>query len=146
MNIRKEILEYLNGQRVGVLALEMLDGSPHGSTVHFAYSEEPLVFFFETNRKYRKSEPLFGKPATRASLVIGSSEEDMKTLQMDGEARLIREEEHDVFWEVYFRKYPEKAKKAKDSEVVFFSFTPAWWRFTDWTRPEGKTIWNSSPK
>jgi len=41
MQIDKKILDYLKDQRVGVLAVEMLDGSPHGATVHFAHTEDP---------------------------------------------------------------------------------------------------------
>ena len=46
------VIEYLKTQRVGVLAVEMPDGSPHAATVHFAHTESPLVFYFETNRDY----------------------------------------------------------------------------------------------
>nr|MBP7804743.1 hypothetical protein [Candidatus Paceibacterota bacterium] len=77
--MNQAILDYLNAQRVAVLAIEMMDGSPHGATVHFAYNENPFVFYFETNRNYKKSEPLFGREKSRASLVIGTSETDMKT-------------------------------------------------------------------
>ena len=84
-----EILEYIASQRVGVLAVEMLDGAPHGATVHFAHSEKPLTFLFETYREYRKAEPLFGRECTRASLVIGFDERNMKTLQMDGVVRCM---------------------------------------------------------
>ncbi len=59
--MRQEILDYLKTQRVGVLAVEMLDGAPHGATVHFAYSEEPFVLYFETSRDYRKAQPILAK-------------------------------------------------------------------------------------
>ncbi|MES2088335.1 MAG: pyridoxamine 5'-phosphate oxidase family protein [Patescibacteria group bacterium] len=139
----EEILKYLKTQNVAVLALEMLDGSPHASTVHFAHAENPLVFFFETNRDYRKSEPLFGKATTRASLVVGSDEAAMKTLQFDGIAELIKLEEKSLYDSVYFEKFPKKKEKANDPKCVFFKFTPTWWRFTDWTAPKGKMILTS---
>ena len=138
--MRKAILDYLNTQRVGVLALEMQDGSPHAATVHFAYSDGPFTFFFETSRNYRKSEPLFGKPTTRASLVIGFDENNMKTFQVDGEAQLLKQNEMENFEEIYYGKFPMKKGKRYGSEPVFFKFTPTWWRFTDWTHPAGKLI------
>jgi general stress protein 26 len=144
--MQKEILDYIDTQRVGVLAVEMLDGSPHGATVHFAHSDNPLVFYFETYRDYRKAEALYGKEKTRASLVIGSSESDMKTLQLDGVAELIKPEEKEIFDSVYLGKFPEKKKKSQDPKFVFFKFTPTWWRFTDWTTPEGETIYTSDGK
>jgi general stress protein 26 len=137
----KEILEYLKMQRVGVLAVEMLDGSPHAATVHFAHTEEPLVFWFETYREYRKAEPLFGRDKTRASFVVGTNESDMKTFQLDGVAELIKPNEREIINSVYLSKFPEKMEKAeKDPKVVFFKFTPTWWRFTDWKTPKGKKV------
>ena len=129
-------------QRVGVLAVEMLDGSPHAATVHFAHTEGPLIFIFLTERGYRKSEPLLARKITRASMVLGSNESDMRTLQLDGEARLLGGgDEH--LKDAYFAKFPKKKERFQPPNDIFFLFTPRWWRFTDWTRPEGKTIYTS---
>lgn len=140
--MQQQILDYLKTQRIGVLALEMLDGSPHAATVHFAHSENPVVFYFETNKKYRKAEALFGREVTRASLVIGSDENNMATLQMDGVAALIKPDEQKVFEDIYLGKFPAKHAKIND-EAVFFRFIPTWWRFTDWRGSTGKVILTS---
>ena len=144
--MNKEALEFLKKERVGVLSVEMMDGSPHGATVHYAHTEDPLIFYFETYRDYRKAEPLFGREKTRASFVVGSDESNMKTLQLDGEVELLKEEELDNFKKLYFyEKFPEKIEKMESGDInfVFFKFTPTWWRFTDWTTPKGKMIWSS---
>jgi general stress protein 26 len=146
ISMNSEILNYVKSQRVGVIALEMLDGSPHAATVHFAHTENPLQFFFETYRDYRKSEPLFGREISRASFVIGSDESNMKTLQIDGEVRLMKEEERKLFDEIYLGKFPNKKAKSDDPKFVRFMFIPKWWRFTDWTKPEGKLILTSENK
>lgn len=138
-----EALAYLDTQRIGVLAIEMLDGSPHAATVHFAHADDPLVFYYETYRPYRKAEALFGRESSRASFVVGSNESEMRTLQLDGTAELIKPEEKERFDSVYFKKFPEKEEKAGDTKFVFFKFTPTWWRFTDWETSEGKKIWTS---
>ena len=133
----QEALDCLNSQRVGVLAVKMLDGTPHGATVHFAYRLEPLTFIFLTTPTYRKLEPLrFGE--TPATFVVGTTEELNKTLQMDGLANL---EDTEELRNIYFTKFPEKL--GKHPEDVFFTFSPSWWRYTDWTLPQGKTIWSS---
>lgn len=143
--MKKEIIDFIQSQRVCVLAVEMLDGSPHASTVHFAYDEKTDTFFFETNRAYRKYEPLSGREITRASIVIGTDESNMKTLQLDGEVTSIVEGiEKEVFSEIYFSKFPNKQAKASDPALVFFSFKTTWWRFTDWTQPQGKVILTSA--
>ncbi len=129
----KEIIDYLETQNICVLAVEMLDGSPHSATLHFANTDKP-IFIFKTSREYRKSEPLFGREKTRASVVVGVDESNMKTLQMDGTAELLKD---DSLKEIYFSKFPGKAAK---SDGVYFIFEPTWWRFTDYTGPTGKTI------
>lgn len=136
----EHVIEYIESQRVSVLSFEMLDGSPHGSTVHFAYDPDSNVFFFETSLGYRKSEVLLGKEKTRASLVIGVTESEMKTLQIDGECRILKDEEKELFDKVYFAKFPDKKEKNYGKPIVLFLFTPNWWRFTDWTTPDGKVI------
>lgn len=151
-NQKKEVkppfnmVDYLKTQRVGVLAVEMLDGSPHGATVHFAHNEEPLIFYFETYREYRKAEPILKNKSTRASLVIGTNEAEMKTLQLDGKIEALSSDERAEFDRVYLGKFPEKQAKASDPINIFFKFTPTWWRFTDWDTPQGKMIWTSTDK
>ena len=135
-----EILEYLKTQRVAVLAVEMMDGSPHAATVHFAHNDDPLFFVFETEKGYRKTEPLFGREVSRASLVVGFDESNLQTLQLDGTVQLLKDDSQRG---PYLAKFPSKQGKLDDPDVVMFAFTPTWWRFTDWTRPEGKTIINS---
>lgn len=141
--ITKEITDYIKGENVGVLAIQMLDNSPHASAVHFAYDGESQMFLFETYRPYRKCEALFGQETSKASFVVGSTEANMKTLQIDGEVRLLEETERTLYDEVYFGKFPKKKEKATDPKFVFFVFVPTWWRFTDWTKKEGKVIISS---
>jgi uncharacterized protein YhbP (UPF0306 family) len=137
--IHPKVLEYLKTQTVSVIAVEMPDGSPHAATVHFAHTEEPFVFYFETNREYRKAEALLGREVSRASLVIGT-EEGKKTFQLDGNVEVIKEDEKEVFDEVYLGKFPEKKTKKYNGEPLYFKFTPSWWRFTDWTATDGNKI------
>jgi hypothetical protein len=135
----KEILEYIRTQRIGVLAVEMLDGSPHAATVHFACVEEPFLFLFETEAAYRKAEALLGRATSRATFVVGTTEAYMKTLQLDGNVELLRPEEENLR-SLYLEKFPKKKASADNGKFIFFKFTPTWWRFTDWTQPKGKTI------
>lgn len=138
--MNQDILNYIASQQVCVLAVEMVDGSPHAATVHYAHTVEPLVFYFETCREYRKAEALLGRVASRASVVIGTHEKTTKTMQMDGVVQLLSASEREVFDLVYLKKFPEKAEKLKDSKFILFKFTPTWWRFSDFDTPEGKKI------
>lgn len=124
----------------------MMDGSPHAATVHFAYDEDAGKFYFETNREYRKAEALFGRGETRASVVIGVDESNMKTLQLDGTVSLLEKMEREAFDSIYLVKFPQKKEKTSQGLFVLFSFTPSWWRFTDWTGANGKVILTSEDK
>lgn len=138
--MQQEILDYLKTQRTCVLAVEMMDGAPHAATVHFAHRDNPFVLYFETNRTYRKAQPLFGKKETRASVVVGSTESNMQTLQLDGIIRLITPEEKETYESTYLGKFPEKKEKSQRPDFVRFLFVPSWWRFTDWTGREKKIL------
>ncbi len=138
--ITQEALDYLKTQKIGVLSVEMLDGSPHSATVHFAHTEKPFAFFIETGKGCRKSEALLKNGHTRASFVVGVDEGNMKTLQLDGVASVAKAAEEDSFMDTFLAKFPNKDGKVKDSEVVLILFTPTWWRFTDWKTSEGKRI------
>lgn len=135
-----EVLDYIKNQRVGVLAVEMMDGSPHAATVHFAYTEQPFVLYFKSENKTKKAQPLNSKQKVRASYVIGVSEAEMKTLQMDGFLERVSPEEKPVYDTVFYGRFSEKTKKDADPTAAYLKFTPTWWRFTDWTLPQGKTI------
>jgi general stress protein 26 len=136
----KRALEYLKTQRVGVLAVEMPDGAPHAATVHFAHSEDPLLFIFMTNRKYRKFEPVKDGREARASLVIGTEEGINKTIQMDG---VLKESTDAALIDIYRQKFPEKDLSNLVEKDVILTFMPTWWRFSDFNAPEGKLVVSS---
>jgi uncharacterized protein YhbP (UPF0306 family) len=138
--MKPQVLDYLKTQRVGVIAMEMPDGAPHAATVHFFHTEVPLVFYYETLSDTFKAKALNNKSKVRSSFVVGTVEGEMKTLQLDGEAELLSGTGLANFKKLYFAKFPEKADKADDHKVIYFKFTPSWWRFTDWTTANGKVI------
>jgi hypothetical protein len=138
-----ESLAYLTTQNIGVLAVEMVDGAPHAASMHVAHTENPLVFYMRTGKGTMKCEPLLKNGSTRASLVFGADKSNMKTLQIDGTLRLTQESEDSGFMEVFFGKFPNKDGNVKDANTVFLIFTPTWWRYTDWTTPEGVKKWTS---
>ena len=141
MWMHEDVFAFLKTQRVCVFAIEMMDGSPHGATVHFAHIESPPTFIVLTEKKYRKSEPLRGRAESRATMVIGFEEgSNSRTLQMDGIAHIA---DTPQIRDAYFTKFPNAKAKLTEPEDFFFTFTPTWWRFTDWTKPEGKTIYLS---
>jgi uncharacterized protein YhbP (UPF0306 family) len=139
-----EIKSYLEEQRVGVLAVTMPDGTPHGATIHYAHSEEPLKFIFLTTPSSRKAEAFMDGKKSKATFVVGTDEETMKTFQLDGEVELVPEAEEETIAEIYVTRFPEKSDFIqKHGDVVYFTFTPTWWRYSDFKRKDGKLIVSS---
>jgi general stress protein 26 len=129
--MKPEIIDYLKEQRVGVLAVEMPDGSPHAATLHFAHSEEPLVLYFGTGIDSVKMKSFIDKSVVRASYVIGQDENTMKTLQMDGVLEIINSDQREVFESVYLEKYPDRKERLLSPKSAALRFTPKWWRYSD---------------
>jgi general stress protein 26 len=141
--IPREVIHYLEGARVGVIALELLDGSIHGATVHFAFTENPFTFYFQTFNDSKKADLLTLGKAPKASFVVGTDESTMQTLQLDGIADLVQSREKELCEMLYLAKFPEKKDRAFDPRSIYFKFTPKWWRFSDFKNPKGKLILSS---
>lgn len=133
--MKEEMITFIQSQKIGVLAVQLLDGYPHASAMHFAFHEESFSFIFLTSSHYKKCEPLKENGSAHASFVVGVSEEEMKTAQLDGELTFI---DNDKLESYFFEVFPDKKDKHPDD--ILLVFTPHWWRYTDWTKPEGKTI------
>ncbi len=117
----QKVIDFLNNERVAVLATMLADGTPHTSAMHFIYNEGSL--YFSTQPNSRKAENLNG--ITKASVTVGFSEKDWVTVQLDGTL-----EKSDLAVELHLEKYPEDAKHI-GGEAVVFKFTPNWWRYSD---------------
>lgn len=126
----RTVTDYLSSQRVGCLAVAGPDGRVYGSTVHFA-STEVGKLFIQIGTDSRKYQAVKNGPCS-ASFTVGFSEEEWKTLQLDGELRQIEPEQDKEFQEVYYRKNPQ-AKKYRGDDTAYLLFTPSWWRYSDFS-------------
>ena len=127
-----KILNFISRHRISCLTTLLLDKQPHSATVHYCHQDDPLTFYFLTERASRKCQGLLKGQITKASLVIGFSEEEWVTLQLEGEARaLVNQNEDQVARQVFHRKYLGFNPDNLDPEDVFLSFTPTWWRYTE---------------
>lgn len=136
----EEMSIFIAEERTAVLAVEMLDGAPHGATLHFVHAENPFKIIFLTDRTYRKAEPILQKGTTRAAVVIGTEEGCMKTLQLNGTISVTQGES---YIEAYYKKFTNKDRSTLTEQDIFLEFTPQWWRYSDWTKSEGKTTFDS---
>ena len=129
----QKILDYLKTQRVSCLAVSLQDGSPHAATLHFSHTESPLAIYFSTENTSKKCEGLLTGEEQRASCVFGFSEEDFRTLQMDGRVHMVTDvNELAKIKQIHYAKHPSAKKYENAPETVFLKFIPSWFRYTDY--------------
>lgn len=128
-----QVIEFLAKNRVSVLTTLLLDGSPHSATLHYSHIDEPLKFFFSTEKTSRKCKGLLDGKKVKASMVVGFSEEEWITLQMDGVVKAIIDlNELRKIHKIHYAKHPNSEKYKDDSATIFLKFAPKWWRYTDY--------------
>lgn len=134
----QKVLDFLTKHRVCSLTTTLPDGSPHAAAIHFSHKENPLTLYFSTENTSRKMTGLLKGEVVKGSVVVGFSEEEWITLQMDGEVRTISDKnELEEIHKVHYAKHPDSEKWKDDPATIFLTFTPTWWRYTDYnTKPE----------
>lgn len=146
MNVDKKLISFIEKHRVSVLTTLLKNGSPHSATMHYSHQKRPLKFFFSTENTSRKCEDLLDGKKTKASMIIGLSEDEMVTLQMDGIIRAIFDPKTlTIAKSVHYPKHPNSQKYENDPATIFLEFSPEWWRFTDYNT-DPITIFSSETK
>ena len=133
----QKILDFLASHRVCSLTTLLSDDSPHAAAMHYSHKDEPLELYFSTENTSRKCQALLNGKTTRASVVVGFSEEEWITLQMDGEVQAILDKDQlEKIYKIHYPKHPSSEKYKNDPATIFLKFTPSWWRYTDYnTKP-----------
>ena len=132
-----KILDFITSHRVCSLTTLLKDGSPHAGALHYSHKSKPLEFYFSTENTSHKTQALLDGKFTKASVVIGFSEQEWITLQMDGEIKVIVDnDELQSIHAIHYAKIPD-AKQYKDyPATLFLKFIPTWYRYTDYnTKP-----------
>lgn len=133
----ERISKFLANQPVGCLSVAMPEGSLHGSTLHFSHADDPFVIYFQTGKGTRKAQAFSGVASAEATMVVGVSDVEWVTLQLDGQARVLTStEEIEACKKVHHAKHPQSVKHVGPT-TIFIAFTPRWYRYTDFnTHPE----------
>lgn len=138
-DMETKVLDFLNKNRVCCLTTLLGDGSPHASAMHFSHNSEPLEIYIQTENTSKKCGALLGGKEVKASIVVGFSEEEFKTLQMDGDVKLLDSKMLEKVHNTHYEKLPDAKKWKDDPATIFLAFTPTWWRYTEY-KPEFKVI------
>jgi hypothetical protein len=89
------------------------------------------------DKEDRKCGGLLVNKKVKGAVVIGFSEEEWITLQLDGDVEMI-EDPGDLknAQDIHYVKHPSSEKWKDYPTTVFLKFTPTWWRYTDFnTKP-----------
>lgn len=131
------IPKFLTDNRVAILTVVLPNGTPHSAAMHFSHQETPLTLYFSGDKSQRKFEAFQTNSPAKASIVIGFSEEVWRTLQMEGTIEVVSDESKiTTIKQIHYAKIPTSQQHENDPGLVFFAFTPNWWRYTDFiTKP-----------
>ena len=130
--MKKEISDFLQKNRVGVLTTLLSDGSPHSSALHYSYRIDPLEFYFSVDKTSRKCQELLNKKEGKAAVVIGFSEVDWLTLQMEGLIQILtNRDEISGAKGIHYTKHPNSKKFENDPNTIFLRFKPTWLRYSN---------------
>ncbi len=125
--------EFLTSHRVCSLTTVLKDGSPHAAAVHYSHHPDPLELYVSTEKTSRKCQALLDGHPTKGSVVIGFSEEEWITLQLDGDVQAIVDpSELRTVHALHYAKHPDAEEYKDDPVTIFLKFIPSWWRYTNY--------------
>ncbi len=129
--MNEEIFTFIESNNICVLSLMRPDGSIHGASLHFSSSRNTLEFYFATSKDSRKAVGLLTGQTVKASVVIGFKEEEMITVQMDGNVTAVTDpEEIKKVKDIHFAKHPSAKRFENDPDGIYLKFKPNWWRYS----------------
>ncbi|TSC88112.1 MAG: hypothetical protein G01um101416_135 [Microgenomates group bacterium Gr01-1014_16] len=127
--MNQKILDFIAKERVCVLSICRPEGTCDAAAMHFSHSSDPFVIYIQTENTSRKCRNL---PAS-ASIVIGFNEENMTTLQLEGQIKIISDPSQlPAIHQIHYTKHPHAEQYKSDPATIFMVFTPSWVRYTDY--------------
>jgi general stress protein 26 len=126
MNV-EEVYQFMNRERLAVLATAGESGQPEAALMGFAVTPE-LEIIFDTLQTSRKYPNLKKNP--RVAWVIGCTTEI--TVQYEGMARELSGEELAKYKKVYFAAFPDGPARESWPGITYFVVQPKWVRYCDY--------------
>jgi general stress protein 26 len=126
MNV-EEVFQFMDGQRLAVIATVDEDVRPEAALMGFAVTPE-LEIIFDTVRSSRKYPNLKKNP--RVAWVIGCTSEI--TVQFEGMAEELEGEKLEKYKKTYFEKFPDGPVRESWPGITYFVVRPKWVRYCDY--------------
>ena len=119
---------FLRQQRLAVLST-VRDGTPQAALVGIAVTDT-LEIVFDTVTGSRKYANILADP--RVALVAGW--DYGKTLQVEGTADVLADEDLAAFKQVYFAVWPDGRERQRWPDIAYVRVRPRWLRYADYAR------------
>jgi general stress protein 26 len=126
MKSTKQIYDFLNSYKLGVIATVSSNNGPNAAIIGFGQTSS-LELLFGTNVTSRKYTNL-SRDSHVAFTVGGQTAE---TLQYEGIARELGASELDLIRNNYWQKNPHAQKHHANPSERYFIVAPTWIRYTD---------------
>lgn len=126
MKSHRQLYEFLDGCKLGVISTVNDDGTPAAAVVGFGQTED-LQILIGTDNSSRKYKNILRNPAI--AFTVGG--ETPETIQLQGSARELSPDELHIVKDNYWRKNPHAEVHHKNPGERYFVITPAWLRYTD---------------
>ena len=126
-----ELATFLRNETAATLAVPIdNNGTIHAASLLYWNSEEPLSFYFVTNRDSEKTALLKSQKEIPGACVVGTSRGTAFTLQMRG--ALGEANPAPAIVDAYYKKRGDKFDDLADEKNMMLVFHPSWARFTDY--------------
>ena len=125
--IDPKLIDFLDSHRICVISSIQSDGSLHSAACHFASTVTGELIILTENTTRKVQNMLDGK-SVNAAVTVGFSEEEWKTWQATGTARVALKLEKELS-DIYERKFKTILNLKPDS--IFIIFSSLWYRYTE---------------
>lgn len=125
---KQKILDFMRRQPLMTISTIHTDGRPQSAVVGFA-EKESLEIIFGTSNTTRKYQNIANNP--NVACVIGWDPKEPITVQYEGMARELSDEEAQTEGEILIKKNPFAARFRGDPLHRYFTVTPRWIRYFD---------------
>ncbi|HTC41507.1 MAG TPA: pyridoxamine 5'-phosphate oxidase family protein [Candidatus Acidoferrales bacterium] len=122
-----EVFQFMNRERLAVLATAREDGRPESALMGFAVTPE-LEIVFDTVKSSRKYPILKKNPAV--AWAVGCTTE--VTVQYEGVAQELEGEELAKYKKTYFVAFPDGPARESWPGITYFVVRPTWVRYCDY--------------
>ncbi len=126
MDKKKIILDFIKKHKIAVIATVSPENKPEAAVVEFGETDD-FELIFDADKDSRKMQNI--RKNNYVAFVIGWDEDI--TIQYEGEAYEISDNELGDYKGMYFAKNPNAKKWEKVEGIKFFKVSPKWIRYSD---------------